>query len=407
MPLLVSSASQSTEPLISLILAIAVAMVVIGIVIKRLKQPYIVGYVIAGIVLGKQGFGLVTDMDLAKHLGEIGIILLMFFIGMEISLPQLVKRWKVAIIGTAIQISVSVLLMWGVGMLFGWVINRVVVLGFIIALSSSAIVIKLLEERKLISSPLGQDVLSILLMQDMVIVPLLIVCSLMGGSEIELFDVLKMIAGGVCFISILSYIYVKQTIRLPLTEHFRHDHELQVFGAIAFCFGGALVALLFGLSPALGAFVGGMVMHAAQSTDWIHHTLHSFRVLFVSVFFLSVGLQIDFTFIANHASAILMTLVVVYIVNHLLNMIILRIFNESWYDAFIGGALLAQIGELSFLLASAGLSLGIINEFSYQFAISLISMTLMASPFWIAISCQIAGRMKPSDDHQTESAAQN
>lgn len=389
------AASDSAEPLVNLILAVAVAMVVIGLIIKRLRQPYIVGYVIAGAVLGKQGLGVITDMDLAKHLGEIGIILLLFFIGMEISLPQLVKRWKIAIVGTSLQIAASVFLMWGVGALFGWPINRVVVLGFIIALSSSAIVIKLLEERKLLDTSLGQDVLSILLMQDIVIVPLLIICSLMGGSEIETFGILKMLAGGVCLMLVLTYIYVKQTIRLPLSEHFRSDHELQVFGAIAFCFGGALFALLFGLSPALGAFVGGMVMHAAQSTDWIHNTLHSFRVLFVSVFFVSIGLQIDFAFILAHISAIAMTLVAVYLVNHVLNMVVLRLFNESWHDAFIGGALLAQIGELSFLLASAGQALGIINEFSYQFTISLISLTLIASPFWIAASCQMASFWQP------------
>jgi CPA2 family monovalent cation:H+ antiporter-2 len=325
-------------------------------------------------------------MELAKHLGEIGIILLLFFIGMEISLPQLVKRWKVAILGTSLQIGVSVLLMWGVGTLFGWSNNRAVMLGFIIALSSSAIVIKLLEERRLIDSPMGKDVLSILLMQDIVIVPLLIICSLMGGSEIDTVGILKMFAGGICLVLVLAYIYVKQKIRLPLSEQLRSDHELQVFGAIALCFGGALFALLFGLSPALGAFVGGMVMHAAQSTDWIHDTLHSFRVIFVSVFFLSVGLQIDFAFISAHIVSIAVTLVAVYMTNHALNMIVLRLFNESWHDAFIGGALLAQIGELSFLLATAGLTLGIITDFSYQFTISLISLTLIASPFWIEIS---------------------
>lgn len=387
---IVLAAATFTDPLVTLILALAVAMVAIGLVIKKLKQPYIVGYVIAGALLGKQGFGVITDMESAKHLGEIGIILLLFFIGMEISLPQLVKRWKIAIFGTFLQIAASVLIMWGVGLVFGWKANRIVVLGFIIALSSSAIVIKLLEERKLIETRLGQDVLSILLMQDIVIVPLLIVCSFLGGSEIEFSGILRMFVGGFCLLLVLAYIYSKQTIRLPLSEHIENDHELQVFAAIAFCFGGALFASIFGLSPALGAFVGGMVMHAAQSTDWIHDTLHSFRVLFVSVFFVSVGLQIDFSFISSHLTAIGLTLVAVYVVNHLLNMLLLRLFNESWHDSFVGGALLAQIGELSFLLATAGQTLGIIEEFSYQFTISLISLTLIASPFWIATSSRIA-----------------
>jgi CPA2 family monovalent cation:H+ antiporter-2 len=107
---------------------------------------------------------------------------------------------------------------------------------------------------------------------------------------------------------------------------------------------------------------------------------------------------------SRKASAIAVTLVAVYLVNHVLNMVVLRLFNESWHDAFVGGALLAQIGELSFLLASAGQSLGIINEFSYQFTISLISLTLIASPFWIAISCQIAKRWQPVSNEVGETA---
>lgn len=376
----------ASDPLIILISSLAVLLLALSFALKRIHQPYIVGYILAGAIIGQQGFGLITDIDVVKHLGEIGIILLLFFIGMEISLPKLVRQWKIAIVGTFLQIAFSVLLMFGVGWFFGWGINRVIILGFIISLSSSAVVIKLLEERKLLDSEMGQDVLSILLMQDIVIVPLLIICSFLGGSEIDVWGIILMLIGGTCLLAMLIYIYIKQTIRFPLSDYIKQDHELQVFVAIACCFGGALFASAFGISPALGAFVGGMVIHAAQSSGWIHQTLHSFRVLFVALFFISIGLQIDFSFIYAQLIPIITALVAVYVTNHLINALLLRAFNESWQEAFLGGALLAQIGELSFLLASAGKLFGIIEDFSYQFTISLISLTLIASPFWIAVS---------------------
>lgn len=394
----------ATDSLIVLISTLAVLLVAVSFVLKRFHQPYIVGYILAGVILGKQGLGLITDIETTKHFAEIGIILLLFFIGMEISLPRLVKLWKIAVVGTLLQVVISVVIMLAVGWFFDWKFNRSIVLGFIIALSSSAVVIKLLEERKLMDTQIGQNVIGILLMQDIIVVPLLIACSFLGGSNVDLKGTILMLIGGASLLGVLIYIYVKQTIRLPLSDHIKNDHELQVFAAISFCFGGALFASLFGISPALGAFVGGMVMHAAQSTDWIHQTLHSFRVLFVAVFFICIGLQIDLNFIAKHVSAIGITLLAVYITNHLLNTILIRMFSKSWKDAFLGGALLAQIGELSFLIATAARQFNIIEDFSYQFTISLISLTLIVSPFWIEVAQKISDRFDPQTS-QTQPAA--
>lgn len=388
--------SAQTDPAIILISFLAILLIIISFLLKRIHQPYIIGYILAGVILGESGLGIVTDLASTQRLGEIGIILLLFFIGMEISLPELVKQWKVAVAGTLLQVFISVAIMLGVGYFFDWNFSRSIVLGFIIALSSSAIVIKLLEERNLLDFQLGKDVLSILLMQDIIIVPLLIISTFLGGAAIDFTSILLMIIGGLLIISVLIYIYIKRKIDFPFSERIRNDHELQVFAAIFLCFGGALLSSLFGLSAALGAFVGGMVMHAAQSTDWIHDTLHSFRVLFVAIFFISIGLQIDFNFIYEHLGAILTTLVAVYLTNHLLNSLVLRLFNESWEEAFLGGALLAQIGELSFLLATTAFHLGIFVEFGYNFTISLISLTLFFSPFWIALSERLVSRIKTS-----------
>jgi CPA2 family monovalent cation:H+ antiporter-2 len=340
-----------------------------------------------GVLLGEHGFAIIDDIDSVHQFGELGIILLLFFIGMEIRLPDLVKGWKLAIGGTILQVGVSVLIAGLIGTAVGWELSQSVVLGFVIALSSSAVIIKLLEDKGLLKTKLGQQVLSILLAQDVIIVPMLILTSMMGSEGAEGGgNIPLMLMGGGAIVVLLVGIYIKREIKIPFAKEIEKDHELQVFIAILLCFAGAMFASFFGLSPALGAFVGGMIIGTARATDWIHETLHAFRVLFVALFFVSIGLQINFDFIAANIIPISLMLLAVYFTNHLLNTLILKVFGTNWREAFLGGALLAQIGELSFLLSASAFTLGLKDQYTYDFTISLISLTLVLSPLWITFS---------------------
>ncbi|WP_299215065.1 cation:proton antiporter [uncultured Dokdonia sp.] len=380
------TSSTAIDGIIILVSILALVVIGLSMVLRKFNQTYIIGYIITGVLLGEHGAGFIEDKESIYLLGELGIILLLFFIGMEINIIDFVKRWRVAVLGTLAQISFSVIIVLTIGYFIDWTYARSIVLGFVIALSSSAVVIKLLQDKQLITTKVGKNVLSILLAQDVALVPLLIIISQLGGKEQSTQSLVLMIIGATMVVATLIYIYVKGRLHIPFAKHIESDYELQVFMAIFLCFGGALFTLLFGLSGALGAFVGGMIINAAKETDWIHDTLHSFRVLFVSFFFISVGLQIDLVFLEEHLSTILLVLVVVYVTNHFLNSVILRFFSCTWEEALLGGALLAQIGELSFLLSSTALSLGIIADYGYKFTISLISLTLVISPFWIVIT---------------------
>ncbi|GAA4272024.1 cation:proton antiporter [Aquimarina gracilis] len=377
---------SSLDPVIILIAVLAILVIVVSVILKKFNQTYIIGYILVGIILGEYGINVVQDKESIHLLGELGVILLLFFIGMEINLIDFLKQWKLAVLGTLSQIGLSVGLVLLIGHYYDWSFARSVVLGFVIALSSSAVVIKLLQDKKLIETKVGKNVLSILLAQDVALVPLLIIISQLGGKTASFENILLMTTGAVIIVFTLIYIYIKKTITLPFSKKIERDHELQVFMAVFLCFGGALVTLIFGLSAALGAFAGGIIMNAAKETDWIHDTLHSFRILFVSFFFISVGLQIDIPFIYQNFWSILIAILVVYITNHLLNSIILKAFSCNWKEALLGGALLAQIGELSFLLSSTAYGLNIIEDFGYNFTISLISLTLIISPFWIGLT---------------------
>lgn len=371
---------------------VAVAIMAFGWFLKKLNQPFVVGYIAIGALLGPSGFNIVTNASAVEQMGEIGIVLLLFFIGMEISLPDLVKQWKVAVLGTMIQLSLSVLFVVLFGRFMDWSLTRSIILGFVIALSSSAVIIKILESKKIITTRFGRSVLSILLMQDVIIVPLLITTSLIGGAHVSPLTTIKMMVGGLILIGTLIYIYKKRHITLPFAGHFAQDHELQVFFAILICSVSALLTSMFGLSAALGAFVGGLLIHAARSTEWIHESLHPFRIVFVALFFISIGLQLDISFIMQEYRAILVVLLMVYITNHFINSVILRVFKTPWKEAILGGALLAQIGELSFLIAFSAFRLDVITDYGYKFTIALISLTLLISPFWILATESILHR---------------
>lgn len=383
---------SSINSSISLIFIIGILVVLAGAALKKIRQPLLIGYIIIGVGLGEYGLDAFTSKSQIEFLGEIGIILLFFFIGMEISLPNFVKQWKVALIGTYLQILLSVLIVLLVGHNLGWSFSRSIVLGFVIALSSSAVVIKLLEDKKMLHTQIGKNVLSILLTQDIAIAPILILTAFLGGRSQSITETGLQILGALIIFFIIFILYKKENIQFPWLKTLEEDHEMQVFISIVFCSAGALLMAVLGLSPALGAFIAGLIVHAAKETDWIHDNLHPFRIIFVAIFFISVGAQININFLLENLNLILLMLLIVFIVNQFINAIILRFFGSSWKASFYGGAMLAQIGEMSFLVCFTAYTSPIISEFGYNFSICLIALTLLFSPLWIALTEKIIGR---------------
>lgn len=375
--------STLNPELINFLLA-GLIVIPLGLLLKYFNQPTIVAYIITGVLIGKQGFGIITNEEYIHILGEFGLILLLFFIGMEINLPTLVKNWKVPTLGTLIQIIASVLFVAPIGAYLGWSPTRIIVLGFVLSLSSSAVIIKLLQDKNENTTILGQNVISILLMQDVLVVPMIIITGFLSGEGFDIKDLIIQLIGGVLIVGMIIFIYRKKTFKLPFSKAFKKDHEIQVIAALIICFGFSTITSLFGLSAALGAFVGGLLIHASKSTDWFHDSLHSFRVIFLAIFFVSIGLLIDLDFLMENLYSILGLLVTVYLGNHLINAVILKFFRRNWKDSLYGGALLAQIGELSFLIASTAYYGGIIQDYGYKTSILVISLTLLISPIYIS-----------------------
>ncbi|MGY5352773.1 cation:proton antiporter [Wenyingzhuangia sp. IMCC45533] len=373
------------NPNLLIFVLMGLVVILLGALLRHYKQPYVIAYILAGVLLGKNGFKIITNTELIEGLGEFGLILILFFIGMEINLPNFIKKWNVAVFGTIIQVLASILIVALIGYFYNWEYSRIVILGFVTSLSSSAVIIKLLQDNKESDSALGENIISILLMQDILIVPMLIATNYLGGNKPQASEILLQCVGGILLIGGMIYILRKKEITIPFSKSFEKDHELQVFFAFTICFGFAVVTSLFGLSAALGAFVAGMVVNSAKSTHWFHESLNSFRVMFVALFFVSIGMLININFIINNWLIISLLILAVYSSNTLINAIILQYFGRDWKRSLYGGAMLAQIGELSFVLASTAYYAEVIPYYTYELTIVVTALTLLFSPFWIKL----------------------
>lgn len=373
------------DPIIPFVVATVLALAMFGLLMRVARQPLLIGYVLTGFVIGPAALGLITDLDTMSRLGAAGVVLLLFFIGMAVSPSDLRANWKVAIIGTSLQITLSTLLVIGIGEYLDWPLSRSVLLGFVIAMSSTAIVMKLLEDQNMLSTPMGQDAASITLVQDLAVIPMILILSLMSGETISPLTLTTQTIAAIGFLLLMIWLSSPRVIKLPYGKIIENDHELQVLLAVAFCFGLGLIASLMGLSTAFGAFVAGMLLRVIREAKWVESSLSGFRVIFVALFFASVGMLVDLKFLASNWTEVAMLASIVIVVNTLLVAVIIKLLGRKWGHSFYVASMVSQIGEFSFVLAAVGIASGIIADFAYQMTISVIVVTLVLSPAWVFI----------------------
>ena len=379
------------DPFMPQMVSIIFIVLALGFVLKLIHQPHVVAYLIVGIIIGPWGIALVNDTENIDRLGAARVVFLLFFVGMETDAKKLVENWKLAIFGTLFQIILSVGFVWMLGLYFQWSIERVILIGFVISLSSTAIVIKLLQDTNTLDSKVGQGALGILLAQDLAIIPMLIIIGLYKTDAVESVHIGRQVFGSIIAAALLAFIIVKKVVHIPLSKWLQNDHELQLFAALGICFGLSMLTAWFELSTALGAFLGGMLIGAAKETQWVHHSLHPLKVLFVALFFISVGMMLDVDFLIANWLQVFSLVFAALVTNTFINAGILKISNFSWKESVYTGALLSQIGEFSFVLAAVGSQANIINQHGYQLAICVISLSLLISPMWIALSKTFIG----------------
>ncbi|HCS13281.1 MAG: cation/H(+) antiporter [Zetaproteobacteria bacterium CG12_big_fil_rev_8_21_14_0_65_55_1124] len=352
---------------------------------REIQLPAAIAYIVTGVLVGPTGLGLVSDRELLTHMGELGVIMLMFFIGMEVSLPRLIAGWRIAVLGTAAQIIVSVLVCMLVATLFDWPWRTGVLFGFIVSMSSTAVVLTMLKDSGELEHPFGQNALGVLLMQDMAIVPMMIVIGLMGGGAegdagSGMGTAIQLVGGAAL---VAAAVWLMRTPGWSIPDWLKRGVERRVMLGLLLCFAAASLTSLLGLSAPFGAFLAGMLLHASDQADWVEEHLRSLYIVFVAIFFLSVGMLVDARFVIEHWPLMLGLTVAVLVLNSGINSLVLRALGESWPVALLTGGVLGQIGEFSFLMASMGLSLGLMDDTLHRITMAVIALSLMLSPLWM------------------------
>jgi len=377
------------DPVILVITIVLFFAMLMAYVAMRVKLPIVVAYILTGIVIGPSGFGVIEDHALVTRIGEIGVIMLLFFVGMEVSIPRLMEGWKVAFIGTNIQILISVLACVGLALAFDMSWQQGVLYGFIISLSSTAVVLRMLQDSGELELPLGQNALGVLLVQDMAIIPMMVILSMLGaGEEIAASTVGVQIVGGIAVLGFVIWLMRSKRFKIPNSLLGSVEHRMML--GLLLCLGSATLTGWLGLSPALGAFLAGVVLASSDQSEWVQEHIGPVQVIFMAMFFLSVGMLVEVDYLLEHVEVVAGVTLLVFLFNSGTNVFVMRALGEAWESSLVTAALLSQIGEFSFLLAAVGLHVALIDEAQHSMTVLVIALTLMLSPLWHSLIIRFA-----------------
>ena len=383
------------DPVLPEIMKFLAIIVGLSLILRKFKQPGPVAYILAGICLGPSLLAVETDIHILSRMGSFGVIFLLFFVGQEISVKQITENWKVAVIGTFAQILLSVGFVFILGYFMDWSWQRNLLIGFAVSLSSTAVAINILEDKKQIKSNVGKDVITVLISQDLAIVPMLIILgSIAETTEDMAANPWLQVLGGVVLVGsiIVTKIAVKRGIKI--LQFIKGDPELQFFVPLLICLLFSFITGYFGISTALGAFVAGIITSSMGEKKWFHENLEPFKILFVGIFFVSVGMMMDLKFIWTNIIAISSLTFLAFFINTAINTAMFHFFGRPLSESLYGGALLSQIGEFGFILAAVGHKLEIINIFAYQLIMSVTGITLFLTPAWALLIEKTMGVFK-------------
>ncbi len=350
----------------------------------RFRQPEIVGYILAGIILGPSGVGLVSDREQVSALAELGVLMLLYFVGMELSLRSFRKLWRIGLISTVMQIGGSFLLMWALTAYLGWPLKYAVFFAFVLALSSTAVAVKMLGDIGQLRTRVGRITIGVLIAQDLAVAPMMLIVGSMAGDGISVSVIVRLIVSVSVIVGVIAYLTRRQRTSLPFAPLLLGNHDLTSIAALAWCFGLAAVAGLIGLSAAFGAFLAGLIVGNSAQRQEVFRTAKPFESVLIMVFFLSIGLLIDLRHLWENLTLVLLLWALVTIFKTALNTAVLRFLGESWPRAFESSLILAQIGEFSFVIGAVALSRGVIDSDLHRLIVSVTALSLFCSPLWMA-----------------------
>ncbi|MHB8880043.1 MAG: cation:proton antiporter domain-containing protein [Thermodesulfovibrionales bacterium] len=371
---------METDILRSLVIILSVSAVIVF-VLNRIKIPSLVGFLLAGVLIGPHGLALLRDTHAVELMAEIGVVLLLFTIGIEFSLSRLVRMKTAVLAGGGSQVLLTI----GLSALISYAVtgslNRSLFFGFLIALSSTAIVLKMLTEKGEIDAPHGRMMVGILIFQDLCVVPLMLLTPSLAGASIDLPDIaLKL--GKAVFIIIAVLLSARWLVPWLLHHVVRtRSRELFISTVILLCLGIAYLTSKFGLSLALGAFLAGLVISESEYAHQATADILPFKESFMGLFFVSAGMLMNIGFAAENYLKVALAVLLVLGLKLFTGTLSSLLAGSPLRTALHAGLGLAQIGEFSFVLAIAGREAGLIAEDFYQVFLSSTVVTMMLTPF--------------------------
>ncbi len=374
------------DPVVTIAILLAAALVG-GMVAHRLRQPIILGYLVIGVAVGPHALGLIGDLEIVETAATIGVALLMFTLGLEISIAQLREVGRIGVWGGITQIVATLVLGLIAGyFLFRWPLPQAGLFGLIISLSSTAVCLKILMERGELVSVHGRIMLAILIVQDIGVVVMMVVIPLMSGMTENIPLTLAISVGKALLFIGLAIISGRWVLPWLLGRVGGvRARELFLLTVLVLCLGAAVGTHILGLSIVFGAFLVGLVL---RETRFVHQALAEItplRDIFATLFFVSLGMLLDPLFLINNWQSVAMLVAVIIGLKLLVVFGIVRLFGFSSRIAILTGAGLFQIGEFSFILAQSGINIGIVSEQFYSLILASAIITMLLTPVTISL----------------------
>jgi CPA2 family monovalent cation:H+ antiporter-2 len=361
--------------------------------LRAIKLPPIVGLLVAGAAMGPHGFSLIEDAHRVEVLAEVGVVLLLFTVGLEFSLGQLLKMWRMLVFGGGGQVLGCIVLVALATSWRGEGFGKPVFFGFLATLSSTAIVLRSFGERAQLGTPLGRIVLGVLLFQDLCIVPLMLVTPLLagggGGVQSLILTLLE------ALVVVVAVVFFARRLVPPLLAGVVRSRSRELFLTflLVVCLGTAYLTSLAGLSLALGAFLAGL---AVSESEYSHQALAEaipFRDAFGSLFFVSIGMLMDVRFVANQPWLVLAVLVLLIVIKTSTAALPALLLGFPVHLSLNAGLALAQVGEFAFVLSRSGLELGLIDEAENQVFLAASVLSMLLTPFLIYSGRELGRRL--------------
>ncbi|MEJ2181922.1 MAG: cation:proton antiporter [Nitrospirota bacterium] len=361
--------------------------------LHRIRIPPLVGFIVAGVLIGPGGFGIVQDTHAIELLAEVGVILLLFTVGIEFSLRNLMRIKRTVLLGGGGQVLLTILAVTGLSYFLTRDVRLSLFLGFLTALSSTAIVLKVLLEAGETDAPHGKQMVGVLIFQDLCVVPLMLLVPALSGEGVDLAALVLTFAKA---LGIIALVLLASRWVVPVFLHnvvHTRSRELFLISVIVICLGTALLTSRFGLSLALGAFLAGLVISESEYSYEATAEILPFKDSFMGLFFVSIGMLIDMGFIAKQWPLVLVAVLAILVVKALAATLSVIPTASSLRVSIHTGVGLAQIGEFSFILAAVGRSAGIVEGGMYQLFLSSAVITMALTPLLLKVAPPLSVRL--------------